>query len=395
MSWLRSALFKATGIKTEKLTYEQVGRLLTADQHSPLLTRRRAVVILSRIRLLSFVSAFLCLAGIGLDYSFFDKATFDSLLIYRILAAFMLLLLVFGIRNADSLQSAYRAMFIFFAANLIFQALFQPLVLPEYLQSINSLPTAGYAIYPFLIAACLAIFPLNIKEVFLATVLFLTAELLIVTLATSELNPQPGLGILISLLSACALSSFSATSQMSYMVSLVEQASIDSLTHCYSRNSGEEILDIQYRIAARQETPLAVIFLDLDDFKVINDDYGHDAGDRILANAADQIRKNMRDSDILIRWGGEEFLMVLPHTGSDGATRAIRRLRSNGLGNRPNGATLTASIGIAELINSRASSWQALVDLADAEMYRAKSSGKDNFSVFDNPETPPVTAKTG
>ncbi len=392
MSPFHALLKTITGVDSEKLTIERLSRLLTAESHSPLLTRRRALVILSRIRLLSFVSALLYLLGIALDYLYFEPALFNKLTIYRCMASFILLVLTFGIRNADSLQSAYRAMFIFIGANLIFQALYQPYVLPEYFQSIIDLPSAGYAIFPFLMAACLAVFPLNIKESFLAVVLFLTAELLIVTLATSELNPQPGLGVLISLLSACALSSYSAISQLSYMVSLVEQASIDTLTNCYSRNSGEEILDVQFRIASRQGNPLSVIFLDIDDFKVINDRYGHEAGDKVLSLAAQLIRTNLRDSDVLIRWGGEEFLMLLPHTDADGATRAIRRLRANGIGNRPDKTPLTASIGIAELTSSGVTNWPDLVDLADAEMYRAKTSGKNDFRVHMPPKPETRTA---
>ncbi len=392
MQFFRSLLKIVTGINSDNLTIERVGKLLTANSHSPLLTRRRALVILSRIRLLSFVSAILYLTGIALDFVYFNEAVFDKLAVYRCTAAVMMLMLVFGIRNADSLQSAHRAIFIFVGVNIVFQAFFQPLVLPDYFQSITDLPTAGYAIYPFLIAACLAIFPLSIKENFLAVVLFLTAEMLIVTLATTELNPQPGLGILISLLSACALSSYSAISQLSYMVSLVEQASVDALTNCYSRNSGEEILDVQYRIATRQQAHLSLIFLDIDDFKIINDRHGHEMGDKVLKTAAFNIRKGLRDSDISIRWGGEEFVMLLPHTDADGATRAVRRLRATGLGNRPDGTPLTASIGIAELSTAGTSDWAALVDLADAEMYRAKTDGKNNFRVYE--PKPTLTSKT-
>lgn len=390
MSFTRSLLKTLTGVNFDNLTADRIERLLTASSHSPLLTRRRALVILSRIRLLSFVSALLYLSGIGLDYLYFEPAVFEKLAIYRCTTAFLLLLLAFGIRKADSLQSAHRAVFIFIGANLIFQALYQPLVLPDYFQSIVDLPTAGYAIYPFLIAACLAIFPLSIKEAFLAVVLFLTSELLIVTLATNELNPQPGLGILISLLSACSLSAFSAISQMSYMVSLIEQASIDTLTNCYSRNSGEEILDVQFRIASRQKTQLSIIFLDIDDFKRINDRFGHEAGDRVLKSAAHSIRKSLRDSDISIRWGGEEFVMLLPHTDADGATRAVRRLRATGLGKRPDGTALTASIGIAELSTSGVIHWADLVELADAQMYVAKSNGKNDYSVY---SPAPLTTK--
>nr|WP_240953385.1 GGDEF domain-containing protein [Sneathiella chinensis] len=165
------------------------------------------------------------------------------------------------------------------------------------------------------------------------------------------------------------------------MLSLVEQASVDSLTNCYSRNSGEEILDVQFRIAQRQKADLAVVFLDIDNFKIINDQFGHEAGDRILAEAAASMKRNLRDSDVLIRWGGEEFVMLLPNTNAAGAGKAIRRMRTNGFGLRPDGQPVTASIGITDIRSVGTKSWTDLVDQADEEMYRVKTHGKNNVSV--------------
>lgn len=379
-----------TGGQGDKLTPEKIGSLLTSKDHSPLLERRRALVIISRIRLMALVGAALYILGTGIDFLNFDRAIVNSMLTFRGSATFLLLLLVFSIQKGETINAAYRALAIFFAINIIFQGLFQPLILPQYMQSIEDLATAGYAIYPFLIVVCIAVFPLTAKEAFLLSVLFFTAELLILALMPDQVNPEPGLGILLSLISASALCSFSAVSQLSYMVSLVEQASIDALTECYSRNSGEEILDVQFRIARRQKTHLAIIFLDLDDFKVVNDRFGHDAGDKVLAGAADNIRHILRESDVLIRWGGEEFVILLPHTDSQGATQAIRRLQAHGLGTKPDGSALTASMGVAELLSSDTEHWSDLIDLADEQMYLAKYAGKNDFSVHSAEDTSDV-----
>ncbi|MEP3247824.1 MAG: GGDEF domain-containing protein [Sneathiella sp.] len=370
-----------TGSSAQSLSRERLSSLLTTKNHTPLLGRRRATVILSRIRLMALIGAFLYMGGIVLDFAAFEGEVFKSLLIYRTTAASLMLILILAVRKSDSLLSAYRALGIFFAINLIFQGLSQPLILPQYIASIDNLPTAGYAIFPFLIVVCIAVFPLTFKETFLTIVLFFMSEMITISLLPNQINPTPGLGVLLSLVVTGALCSFSAISQLSYMVSLVDQASIDALTNCFSRNSGEEILDVQFRIARRQKTPLSVAFLDLDNFKNINDRYGHEAGDRTLTSAASAIRRNLRDSDILIRWGGEEFLMLLPHTEAKGAANAIRRMRTNGLGIRPDGTPLTASIGIAELQTSSAESWADLVDLADEQMYVAKTNGKNDFSI--------------
>lgn len=391
MQVLQYLLETVTGGNGDKLSSDKVSNLISSKTHSPLLSRRRAMVILSRVRMMALVGSALYFAGILFDTISLDDENFKSLVVFRCAAAALLLILVLAIRKSETLSAAYRGLAFFFTINLIFQALAQPLILPQYVQSIHDLPTAGYAVLPFLIVVCIAVFPLSIKEAFLVVVLVFTSELLILALMPDQTNPQPGLGILVSLIVACALCSFSAISQLSYMVSLVEQASIDVLTGCYSRNSGEEILDVQFRIARRQKTPMTLAFLDLDDFKLINDKYGHEAGDTVLTNAAFFIRKNLRESDILIRWGGEEFVMLLPHTDTDGSTKAIRRMRTNGLGNRPDGNPLTASIGVVELMTSGAKSWNDLIDLADAQMYLAKSMGKNEYSVHE-PTTDTVSA---
>jgi hypothetical protein len=98
---------------------------------------------------------------------------------------------------------------------------------------------------------------------------------------------------------------------------------------------------------------LAVAFLDLDQFKKVNDGWGHDAGDAVLGTAAERMRKCLRSQDALIRWGGEEFLIVLPNTDHDGARRMVARVAEHGLGPRPDGTPQTASIGIAELKHDR------------------------------------------
>ncbi|MBE7635501.1 diguanylate cyclase [Sneathiella sp. P13V-1] len=388
MSILNSWIGGLTGVSGFNLTADRIGGLISATDHSPLLTRRRALVILSRIRFMCLLGAFFYVAGFIFDITHFDAEVTRSLLIYRATAAFLYLALLFAIRKADSLNSAYRSLFVFFATSVIFQALYQPLVLPEFLFSIQGLATAGYAIFPFLICATIAVFPLTIKESFLISVIFLTSELIFIAVANPQPDPQPGLGMLLSLGTIVGICTFSAVSQMSYMLSLVEQASVDSLTNCYSRNSGEEILDVQFRISSRQNSKLSVVFLDLDNFKSINDRYGHEAGDRVLQNAANNIRKNLRDSDVLIRWGGEEFLMILPYTDGEGASMAIRRMRNNGFGKRPDKNQVTASIGIAELTATKASDWQELVDIADEQMYLAKTKGKDQFQLYAPEETP-------
>jgi len=123
--------------------------------------------------------------------------------------------------------------------------------------------------------------------------------------------------------------------------------------------------------------PLSLVFVDLDHFKLVNDRYGHEEGDRVLHNAAEALQKTLRQSDIVVRWGGEEFLVIMPETDGAGAISALKRLRTNGLGLRPDGTPQTASIGLAECLSDNLATYSELIELADHRMYQAKASGRD------------------
>ncbi|HYD66097.1 GGDEF domain-containing protein, partial [Azospirillum sp.] len=149
---------------------------------------------------------------------------------------------------------------------------------------------------------------------------------------------------------------------------------------------GEELLRLQFAHAQRSDQPLSLIFFDLDDFKKVNDRYGHDEGDKVLRGAAEAIRGMLRQSDVLVRWGGEEFLVVMPNTPCEGALKAVERLRGEGFGRRPDGTRQTASVGIAEHTADGPREWEKLVELADHRMYLAKQAGKDRVVAGELPD---------
>jgi diguanylate cyclase (GGDEF)-like protein len=359
-------------------------RLIYGTTHSPLLKRRRARVIVSRVQLLSLLCFFSFPAGFALDLVAFSGETLLVLGLSRGVIALLFLALYFGIGNGETLRDAYRAVGIFFAILLTFQAIYQPVLDLQDISAIAGIPSAGYVLFPFLIVVCIGIFPFTAKEAFLTLIMFYMVEMLILIILPDQSDPHQRLGILLSLIAAGTLCGFSAISQLLYMASLVDQASIDTLTQCYSRNSGEEIIDVQFRIAKREGAFLSVVFIDLDKFKTVNDRFGHEAGDQVLRMAARKIQKNGRGSDIVIRWGGEEFVILLPNTNAAGARKTVRRLRNIGLGERPDGTYLTASYGIAEMQSSNVNDWATLVELADDQMYIAKSKGGDDISIAED-----------
>ena len=156
------------------------------------------------------------------------------------------------------------------------------------------------------------------------------------------------------------------------------QALIDGLTGLANRHASSAALRAETARAARLETPLSVVLADLDGFKDVNDAYGHGVGDEVLRAFADVLRETLRESDVAGRWGGEEFLLLLPGADEDGAALLAERVRA-GLaawaipGAR--GLRVTASFGVAAY--TPASDPEQLVAAADEALYRAKRAGKD------------------
>jgi diguanylate cyclase (GGDEF)-like protein len=156
-----------------------------------------------------------------------------------------------------------------------------------------------------------------------------------------------------------------------------QQALTDGLTGCFNRRSFEMQLERDLHMATRMRLPLSLILLDLDNFKRVNDTFGHEAGDVALRLLADGLRDELRSVDTAARYGGEEFAVILPQAGMDGAMIVAERLRQRiELMEVPGVGHVTASLGIATF-PQHASSRDTLVLAADRALYSAKNSGRN------------------
>ncbi|WP_051260983.1 sensor domain-containing diguanylate cyclase [Desulfovibrio inopinatus] len=163
---------------------------------------------------------------------------------------------------------------------------------------------------------------------------------------------------------------------------LQELATTDELTGIANRRHFMRQARHEVERARRYNLPLSLIMLDIDHFKMINDAYGHEAGDRALRAFADIIRKSLREIDIFGRLGGEEFAVALPITTQDGAAIAAERLRravsTLRITAHPEPFSFTVSLGVAQLDNSDLDN---LLKRADAALYKAKSNGRNQISL--------------
>ncbi len=159
-------------------------------------------------------------------------------------------------------------------------------------------------------------------------------------------------------------------------------AETDALTGLYNQRYFHETLRREVQRAQRYERNLALIVFDLDDFKTINDQIGHLAGDRVLSQASERLREAVRSVDVACRIGGDEFAVILPESSAVDADQLYRRvhnaMRGTSLG--PDGHRLRVSAGIAELEHGDTAA--SLFERADGALYRAKDLGKDRVDIF-------------
>lgn len=166
---------------------------------------------------------------------------------------------------------------------------------------------------------------------------------------------------------------------------LSRKATMDSLTNLYNRDYFENSLAKEFSLAQRTQRPLSLLMIDIDHFKKINDQWGHQAGDGVLKYVSQMLKSSCRDSDIVARYGGEEMAIILAEASSEQALDVAERIRLS-LEKRPcelNGEQIhvTASIGVATN-DLRRDSPASLIKAADEALYRSKAEGRNRTTVL-------------
>jgi diguanylate cyclase (GGDEF)-like protein len=200
----------------------------------------------------------------------------------------------------------------------------------------------------------------------------------------SSAPPAPSASLLVAL--QAVLEPVALALDNALMLERAEALSVtDDLTRLYNARYLHQMLRRETKRSMRSGRPLSLLFVDLDGFKQVNDNYGHLAGGKALGEAANVIKACARESDVVARFGGDEFSVILPETGSQGAAAVAARIRerlssfqflaTDGLS-----VHLTASIGVATLPDV-ATSTEELLRAADKAMYRVKAVGKDGIYI--------------
>ena len=166
---------------------------------------------------------------------------------------------------------------------------------------------------------------------------------------------------------------------------LQELAVRDPLTELYNRRYLQEALELEFAHPERSSRPLAILMMDSDFLKDINDKFGHKAGDDFLVHIAIVIRESIRAGDIACRYGGDEFVVVLSdvtqNTAFERAEKLRKKIASHYIVHRNEKVSISVSIGIA-MFPTHGSTWELLLQKADQALYEAKGLGKNRVFVF-------------
>lgn len=160
----------------------------------------------------------------------------------------------------------------------------------------------------------------------------------------------------------------------------------DHLTGLYNQSHFLHLADQELRRARRYEHAFSLLMIDIDHFREINENYGHSIGDMVLQGVSAMLRDNLREVDILGRYGGEEFVLLLPETGLNEALgvagRLLYTLRATPVETRAGEVNVTVSIGISGLMDSETVSLDRLLDRADRALYQSKKNGRNRVTVW-------------
>mgnify|MGYP001150390912 CR=1 FL=1 len=363
----------------QRIKQEYFFDILRARSHSKHFKNTRASYISNRVRSLAFILAVLIPAWIAVDTLYLPDNKLYVIAVLRILTGASCLGLALWSRNSHDLKTSRMKLALLILLPLLFHTGSQ-----VYLLSNNqeALP-AGYHFFPFLVISMGSIFPLTIFEGgFIASFvmgLYTTTKLAMADLFTlSSLNDLWLLGLL------AIIAGWASLTQLTMMMRLYRQAHRDPLTGLANRRSIMDFLKREVKYSRAIDAPLSVILLDLDKFKRINDEHGHAVGDQVLRGFAELLIAQSRSEDLVGRYGGEEFLIILSATPVEVAQQIAERLRLSchqqpiTLTEQQN-LSYTTSAGVTALLSHE--TIDEMMKRVDDALYNAKGHGRDRVVV--------------
>lgn len=350
--------------------------LIDTRHHSRDFNGSRAEYIYRRMRLLALVFAGLAPLWIPVDMVLLNGARFQQMLMLRLSFSAALVLLALWTGRPHNLTLARLRVALFIAIPGLFY-IGSRLVLNDRVPEVGVL--MGYSFLPYLIVSLLAVFPFTVLEgvAYTAAIGAIVAG---TEIAFGTLLSVRAFGEIWLLVLLAAIAMWAELAQLHMLLQLYREATRDALTGLVNRAVLNKWLDLEVLRAKERETALSVLLLDLDLFKRINDTYGHLAGDLVLQVFARLLIRELPGVNLIGRYGGEEFLVIMPGKNEQTALELANRIRAACHKTRVRGPDdqsigFTVSIGVAMLQSAEGA--EALLQRVDKGLYRAKEAGRD------------------
>ena len=351
--------------------------IISTRQHSDDFIETRAEYIALRLRFMAIFYALAVPLWIPLDYLLLRPEHFPPMAIARImLAGFLLPLGLLTFRKLSSKQ-VHMVLALTIAAPCVFYAAAM-LILN---QEVAEIPLAGYSFMPFLMVAMLGVFPLT-----LAWGVGLTATIMLIHLGLAaslgQLMTADTVNKLWVFFMFGGVSLWIQSGQLLMLMKLYRESTQDPLTGMINRRVLMKRLATETANVRQGSPSFCVLMFDLDRFKRINDNHGHLTGDKVLKTTANLLKKGVRDHDIVARFGGEEFVAVLPESTIENAIAVAERIRQSVEDAQvaaPNGQRieLSTSVGVTEY--EVGEEIEVTLERVDAALFKAKGEGRNRI----------------
>lgn len=351
--------------------------LWSASSHSVSFQNTRSGYLRSRISMLAIVWGILIILWVPFDLIFLPEQQGTNIAVGRVTLGLVLFAIAKFNSRHSSLKQAQWCMGLMLASlNLFYLYSMHQLNFPLVYSGFEY----GYTLLPILHVAILTILPVTLKESLGLLAITALTQLFVDYQAQRLLTPENLADYwLQNVLTLMVI--WSQLSKLSMLMRLYRQATLDPLTGIYNRRMLLQLAQKSLSVCDMKKAPFSVMLFDIDKFKRINDTWGHGAGDMVLRGFTDFIQTKIRKSDLFGRYGGEEFILFLPHCDAKMAEKIAERMLNHirglelPIGYNETHLKITTCIGIATY--SQGDTLSSMVERSDRALYECKDSGRD------------------
>ncbi|MCG7497014.1 GGDEF domain-containing protein [Vibrio sp. Of7-15] len=377
--------------RIKKLSYLYLFEIWSSEKHTASFKATRSQYLSVRVSMLSMVWGTLVLLWIPIDLLFLSADIGPSIALARFSLGTILMAIAYKSRDTTTLKGALNYLYLLIVCvNLFYVYSMWMLGFPGQINGI----LYGYHLLPIIHVAMLTIFPITIRESLTLMAITAVTQVSVDHISGILFSPENLANYWLQNLVA-AMVIWSQLSKLRMMMQMYRQATLDPLTGIYNRRQILTLAQRTFERCHREGAPFTVMLLDIDKFKRVNDTWGHSSGDKVLQSFTDFTQENLRVTDLFGRYGGEEFVIFVPHTPKEHIPMLAKRLLTGlekldiHLPHTNKTINITTSIGIS--YSEPGDTLSSLIERADSALYQCKNGGRNCFkvaelSVADNKE---------